>query len=339
MSTKEFDKLLGIVGPKIEKLTTTYRRPISAAERLAVTLRFLATGDSYRTIANGYRLGISTVSLIVPDTCRAIWDTLQPMVLQCPFTQAAWTTIGNDFEARWQFPNCLGAIDGKHVIIQAPNNSGSMFFNYKKTHSIVLMAVVDANYKFVAVDVGGYGRSSDGGIFADSCFGRRLANGTPNLPNPRPLGRTSHGDCTPFVFVADEAFPLKENIMRPYGGNNLNSKQKIYNYRLSRARRMVESVFGILSNQWRVFHVVMPLQPTNADGVVKATCCLHNFLRKGENQPERVQEASSEADSNTLLRSLSQIGGRATSRAIATKESYTDFFSGQGAIGWQNDQV
>nr|XP_039249583.1 protein ANTAGONIST OF LIKE HETEROCHROMATIN PROTEIN 1-like isoform X3 [Styela clava]XP_039249584.1 protein ANTAGONIST OF LIKE HETEROCHROMATIN PROTEIN 1-like isoform X3 [Styela clava] len=187
MSTKEFDKLLGIVGPKIEKLTTTYRRPISAAERLAVTLRFLATGDSYRTIANSYRLGISTVSLIVPDTCRAIWDTLQPMVMQCPSTQAAWTTIGNDFEARWQFPNCLGAIDGKHVIIQAPNNSGSMFFNYKKTHSIVLMAVVDANYKFVAVDVGGYGRSSDGGIFADSCFGRRLANGTLNLPNPRNL--------------------------------------------------------------------------------------------------------------------------------------------------------
>ena len=78
---------------------------------------------------------------------------------------------------KWDFPHCLGSIDGKHITLQKPKNSGSLFFNYKQRESIVLMAVVDADYKFQVVDIGQPGSCSDGGIWERSEFGSGLENG------------------------------------------------------------------------------------------------------------------------------------------------------------------
>lgn len=141
----------------------------------------MATGCSFRDLAFNYRLGESTVGKIIEETCDAIWLKMQPIEMPEP-TESFWLQKAEEFKDKWQFPHCLSAIDGKHVVIQKPTKSGSSFFNYKKTFSIVLMAGVDASYKFTFIDVGSMGRFSDGSIFSNSNFGKRFNDNKLNIP-------------------------------------------------------------------------------------------------------------------------------------------------------------
>lgn len=115
-------------------------------------------------------MGETTINSIVKETCSEICRVLMPVYIPEP-SEANWGKICDQFNEKWNIPNCLGAVDGKHISIFAPRNTGSQYFNYKGHFSIVLMAVVDASYKYIAIDVGAYGGNSDGGIFANNDFG------------------------------------------------------------------------------------------------------------------------------------------------------------------------
>lgn len=117
----------------------------------------LARGTSVRTSSWSYRIGRSTAHKVFRETCSALWKALQPIYLQAS-TREAMVQISEDFFNRWQFPNCVGAIDGKHISIQCPPKTGSQFYSsYKKRFSIILMAACDTKYRFTWVDVGDYG--------------------------------------------------------------------------------------------------------------------------------------------------------------------------------------
>ncbi|PNF18595.1 hypothetical protein B7P43_G06252 [Cryptotermes secundus] len=213
MSVRKFENLLKILGPELTKQNSKWRQSVSPEERLALTMKYLGSGDSQISLSFSYRLAPSTVNSIIFPTCKAIWETMAKKEMPEP-TGEMWRKIADDFYSMRQFPNCIGEIDGKHFEIQAPKNSRSLYFNYKKTFSVVLLALVDANYKFVVVDIGGYGKSSDGGIFSNSVFGKRLEESRLNIPEPRPVPNST--ETYPFVIDGDEAFPLKRNLLRPY---------------------------------------------------------------------------------------------------------------------------
>ena len=213
------------------------------------------------------------------ECCEAIYQILGPVYLKTPNTEEEWSRIANLFERRWNFPNGIGAIDGKRIIIQQPHNSGSHYFDYKSNNSIILLAVIGPNYEFLWADVGTNGRAPDGSIWQKSDFKKLLSDGnnTLCLPLPKPLpGRSKP---VPHVLTGDDAFGLTPYLMKPYPRSHLSNEERVFNYRLSRMRRISENGFGIIANRWRVLRSQILLEPPFVITIVLAILVLHNFLR------------------------------------------------------------
>ena len=177
-------------------------------------------------------------------------------------------------------PHVLGALDGKHVRIVKPKKSGSLYWNYKNFYSVVLFALVDADYSFLYVDVGSEGRSGDSTIWKYSAFCQDiLAEGNPlGIPPPAPF--PGYRGLLHYYFVGDDAFEMDFHLMKPFPSADLTMPQRIFNYRLSRARRIVENAFGILATRFRCLRREIEMEPENANVVIMACIVLHNYLRK-----------------------------------------------------------
>ncbi|XP_072397430.1 uncharacterized protein [Diabrotica undecimpunctata] len=268
MSNCTFHKLLSLVGSALSK-TYCVREPISSEERLAVTLRYLASGDSMISIS--YAI---------------------------------------------------------------------MNFIY---------------YRFALVDIGAEGRHSDGGIFKNSNMGKLINANNLHFPPPLLLGQ---GD-TPFNFyiVGDEAFPLTTSIMRPYSGRFLPRDKCIFNYRLSRGRRVIENAFGILASRWRIYRRTIIASESTVVAVVKATVCLHNFLinngQKFESEDKYITASTvdhenetgelvhddwrSEHDNN--LTPIGRMGSNMYAKNAETmRQNLLRYFINEGAIDFQENK-
>ena len=213
--------------------------------------------------------------MIVLETCDALWKILQSTHMPVPDAQIC-KHAAEEYWTKWNFPNCFGSIDGKHIRIQCPTKSGSQYYNYKQFFSLVLQGVADARCRFLTIDIGAMGKQSDGGVFSSSDLFRCLENNAFNLPESMPIPNTNVE--TPLMLVGDEAYPLLPYLMRPFPHSNLNIPNKIFNYRLSRARRSVECAFGIMASKFRILHKSIETQVEFAEHIVKACCILHNVI-------------------------------------------------------------
>lgn len=280
-----------------------------------------------------YRIGHSTIGKILRRVCGVIWEVLRSETFP-ELKEEQWIVIADGFQNYSQFPNCLGAIDGKHVRIRKPKMSGSLFYNYKNYFSIVLLGIVDVNYKFIYIDVGAFGKESDSTIFEKTNFYKALENNTLNIPKVRPLPGTNIN--MPYTFIGDEAFSLSSNIMRPYRGKVLSHKKRVFNYRLSRARRHVESGFGIMSNKWKIFHKPINANLDLAIQVVKTCCSLHNYVRVRDGiNIQDVMSVTGFVDAEQDRGTTST-----TNQYIQTRNKLADYFvSDVGSVHWQNNYI
>ena len=261
-------------------------------------------------------------------------DTL----MKVPQSSEEWELIAANFEQLWDFPHCIGAVDGKHVVVKCPDNSGSLYFNYKNTFSIVLMALVDANHQFKAIDVGSFGRNNDAGIFDGSALGQAIRNGSLNFPESRPLPGGEALGPVPYVVVADPAFPLEKHIMRSYPGRGCPEDELVFNYRLSRARRIVENAFGLLAARWRIYHTKIAVNPQFTVDIVKATCLLHNLVQKSSTPMQRINPEETTTPEG-LLPIAPRRGNRALTEAKYVRNIFKTYFNDVNPLPWQLNVV
>lgn len=297
-----------------------------------IIYRYLGAGSSMMDLHFQYRIGMSTVSCIIRDVCSAIWSKMKSNCFPA-LTEELWLTAAAGFHDRTNFPHCVGAVDGKHIRIIKPTDSGSLYYNYKQFFSLLLLAVCDSSYKFLFIDVGAYGKSSDSTVFRNTVFHRKLQDGTLHLPAPTHLS-LSIGRPMPFMLIGDEAFGLSKFILRPFGGKYLDVKKRVFNYRLCRARRYIECSFGILANKWRIFHRPLNVKLELAESIVKTCCLLHNFVRD--------RDGVQFEDTLTVqgLQDMPHCLARGGNIAHGIRDEFANYFvSPEGEVPWQMQKI
>lgn len=300
--------------------------------------RYLASGCTLTELHYTYRIGISTLSHIINSICCQIWDTFRQIFLK-EMKKEDWILVANKFEKSAHFPMCLGAIDGKHIRIENFPNAGAMNFNYKKFYSIVLLAIADADYKFLFVDIGAYGKDCDSSILQGTEFWRRLISLELDLPDARPI-TPAMGLKVPYVFIADNAFSMNEHMLKDFSNHNLSIKQRVFNYRLHRARRYVECAFGILTNKWRIFHRALNVSKTFSKNIVKACVVLHNIVRvrDGYRTDDLIVVSSSQLKKIPLPKQASAQSTNKTGQGV--RSCFANYFvSKEGALPWQLSKI
>ena len=206
----------------------------------------------------------------------------------------------------------------------------------------MLFDLVDADYRFpftVGSD-GSNGRVNDGAVFRNSTLNSAMGNNFLNWPDNS-------------VIIGDDAFPLRNTLLKPYSKVNLTLKEKIFNYRLSRARRVYENAFGILAQRFRVFGKSIESKVSTTDLVIRSTCHLQNWLRMTSSNYISVgcvefedldtgifHEGHKRAERNLGLAPVRNTASSNHSISAAhLRHQYADYFSGTESVPWQLKSV
>ncbi|XP_071997851.1 uncharacterized protein [Engystomops pustulosus] len=328
MSTSAFDGLLDLLRPQLTMQQTLLRRCISPEQRLLITLRFLSTGETYSSLHQLFHVGKSTISGIVRTTCELLFQNLRLAVMPAP-TQETWLQIAEGFESAASFPNCIGAVDGIHFRVHQPPHSGSKSFNNKKFFSVILIAVADTKYRFLAMDVGAYDSSGDSRVMEASLIKQKLLHEENSLPPPRPLPGTTQ--TLPFVMVSDEAFNVTPCQLRPFPRKGLDTRRRVFNYRLSRARRYIECTFGIMIKKWKILGTSIQLDVATVDAVVKACSVLHNYVLDHDGP-----DVGAETSIPSLGTAINWQTSTTHDSGLDVRDLFADYFmTPEGSVPWQ----
>lgn len=286
-------------------------------------LRFLTFAEPFQSLALRCGVREQVVSEIVTDTCSTIWDALKDEYLPMPSIET-WCSVAEGYYERWNFPNCIGCIDGKNIKIKCP----IVDKNSTKTFSILLQAIIDADSKLIAVDIGT--PEVVGGNFKSSSLYDLLEKSELNVPMDVELPGTN--TVAPFVLLGNRSFPILNYLLRPYSDHKLDSKKRTFNDRLTRSRN-AGTLNNILS-KWFALHGSIKANLDNAMIMIKAVCVLHNFLVAHE---KTIEPFTTEYYSGVRVKEqkINPMQSQVTPKR--TRELFNDYFSNVGFLPWQNN--
>ncbi|XP_049271370.1 uncharacterized protein LOC125758348 [Rhipicephalus sanguineus] len=228
----------------------------------------------------------------------------------------------HEFEAVGVFRQGVGALDGYHFPISPPKKNATDYYNYKGCYSMILLALVDHRYRFRYINVGAPGRCHDSHVFGVLQLSKAIEGPLFKAPLARIGGAT-----VPPLILGDQAFPLPPNLMKPFGHRgSLSEDEKCFNYHLSAARRIVESVYGRLKARFRFTAKTMECHVDNARFVIKA-CCVLNKICEHFNDNVHALWLSEVQQSNIEFPQPSCTTEAQVGNATAIRRALVDYYS------------
>ncbi|XP_017025421.1 putative nuclease HARBI1 isoform X1 [Drosophila kikkawai] len=343
MSTLSFRKLLRILRARLERQDSQITGSVPAEVRMHMTFRFLATGESFATLAGIFQLPKKRIKDIVAETLSSIVKRLKRTFLEIPRTEEQWLSIARDFQEMWNFPHCLGAVDGHHIAFRSKTITDASYSNYRQFKSIIMLALVDAQHRFLYVDASCKGGAED--AFTDSPLFDAMESNWLNIPPESNLPGLE--EELPHVILADQGFHLQPWLMKPYETSEAQTMvKKVFNYRLNRAHRVVGNALGIMSNRFRAIQTELELEEVSQiTNLVKATSILHNFLISEEREEYLHGLETEDIDfmalipgdwrANNFLMGLAPLSDRlddCENVARSVRDGFTTYFSSTGAV-------
>ncbi|XP_060761383.1 uncharacterized protein LOC132871280 [Neoarius graeffei] len=273
MSEETFDYLCNKLRPAMKLQDTTFRRCMSLKKRVAVALWKFATGSEYRSVGHLFGVSIPSVCRCVQDFCAAAQALLVPELIRFP-NQEKFAEMSAYYENRWGLPHCVGAIDGSHIPIIAPQEYHCDYFNRKGWHSIILQGVVDGKGLFWNVFAGMPGSLHDARVLRLSTMWELATRGNHFPARTRNIGGVNVG----YYILGDSAYPLQNWLLKPFQDTGrLTPEQQTFNRKFSRGRVAVENAFGRLKGRWRCLLKRNDCDLSLVRSMVLTCCALHNL--------------------------------------------------------------
>jgi hypothetical protein len=213
----------------------------------------------------------------------------------------------------------------------------------------VLFALVDADYRFIWVDIGAEGRCSDSQIYNNSELKETIENQTIRFPDADALPGDT--EAVPYFIIGDDAFALKTNLMKPFRRMSMDHDERIFNYRLSRARRCVEQAFGIMAHRFGCLGRSMQQDPETCICIVGSVVCLHNLMRMRYPTLQNLALDDEDEDHNIIpgeWRAAANVhdmeeylaGNRGTLQSKVQRNYLKNYYvSAVGSVPWQEKMI
>lgn len=281
--------------------------------------RYLAKGMTLKELSQAFLIGCSTASKIINYTLAALWDCLHPLHLRPPQPQDM-RRLADEYHHRWRFPNCVGAIGGKYIALNRNKKHKTKLYWRRKLNksSLVLNAVADAEFRFLAVDVivvRGEPDYTFGGVF--TYLGCNV------LPDSNVK--------LPLVLIGNQAFPLKKNLLRPFPprATLICERKANFNKRLESARMTIDCAFEIMTEKWEILKRTLEVNVDFAIITVKVACLLNNVIKDTEGMTDphfcKFGQKDHGAIYLDLLTRQSKKNNRASSVAVQIREQFETY--------------